>query len=202
MPFKNSYLAAVVSTTLLACLPAAAASPLVTGNGFGLAVVSPESARLIKFYAHPYSFSRPDPQNPLGEGVETANFIKELGWSNPGTPTTSTEYLDDSHIIHMRASAGEGFFFMPFGLTQTTLVVSWQPAVAEAASGSGHVEWSRPVSTRRVVRMSGYEMQVLKFDGIQESLLLVPLGQKRPLRRASAGSVHQSFLGADLIGKR
>ena len=43
---------------LLACLPAAA-SPLVT-NGFGFAVVSPETPTASKFYAHPYSFARPD----------------------------------------------------------------------------------------------------------------------------------------------
>ena len=59
----------------------AAASHLVTGNGFGFAVVAPENGTATKFYAHPYSFVAPDPANPLSEGIETANFIKALGWS-------------------------------------------------------------------------------------------------------------------------
>ena len=74
------FLSAQIGLGILICVPAAATN-LVTGNGFGFAVVSPETATVSKFYAHPYSFVRPDPKNPLGEGVETANFIKSLGWS-------------------------------------------------------------------------------------------------------------------------
>src|ERR1700745_3083029 len=65
------------------CLPAAG-SHLVTGNGFGFAVVAPESGMATKFYPHPHNFTRPDPANPLSEGIETANFIKTLGWGAPG----------------------------------------------------------------------------------------------------------------------
>jgi hypothetical protein len=101
------YLAAVICAGLLACLPAAA-SHLVTGNGFGLAVVSPETATVSKFYAHPYSFARPDIQNPLSEGVETANFIKSLGWNDGSAHSASAEYVQDSQVIHARSSAGEG----------------------------------------------------------------------------------------------
>jgi hypothetical protein len=57
-----------------------AASHLVTGNGFGFAVVAPEHGAATKFYPHPYSFLRRDPANPLREGIETANFIKALGF--------------------------------------------------------------------------------------------------------------------------
>lgn len=172
------YLAAVVCASLLACLPAAA-SPLVTGNGFGFAVVPPETATVSKFYAHPYSFARPDIQNPLSEGVATANFIKGLGWNDGTAHSASAEYVEDSHVIHARSSAGEGLFFMPFGLRQAALIISWEPVVAQALRGHLYVEWSRPVSSQRVVRMSGTEMQLLKFDGIQESLLLIPLERKR-----------------------
>jgi hypothetical protein len=172
------YLAAVVCASLLACLPAAA-SPLVTGNGFGFAVVPPETATVSKFYAHPYSFARPDIQNPLSEGVATANFIKALGWNDGTAHSASAEYVEDSHVIHARSSAGEGLFFMPFCLRQAALIISWEPSVAQALRGHLYVEWSRPVSSQRVVRMSGTEMQLLKFDGIQESLLLIPLERKR-----------------------
>jgi GH15 family glucan-1,4-alpha-glucosidase len=168
----------LVCASLLACLPAAA-SNLVTGNGFGFAVVSPNTAKVTKFYAHPYSFARPDPQNPLSEGIETANFIKSLGWSDRGAHDASAEYEDDSNVIHVRSSAGEGLFFMPFGLRQTALIVSWNPGSADAARGGLHVEWSRPLSSQKLVRVFGTGMQLLKFDGIEESLLLIPLGPAR-----------------------
>src|SRR5579872_1079748 len=102
---------AALAVAGLICLPAAA-SHLVTGNGFGFSVVAPESGTATKFYAHPYSFVRPDPANPLSEGIETANFIKELGWSGGSGTAPSADYEDDSHVIHVRRSDGEGFFFM------------------------------------------------------------------------------------------
>ena len=71
-----------ICAALLTCLPAAATN-LVTGNGFGFAVVSPQTGMVTRFYAHPYSFVRPDPETALSEGVETANFIKSLGWRRP-----------------------------------------------------------------------------------------------------------------------
>jgi hypothetical protein len=76
----------------------ASATNLVTGNGFGFAVVSPDNATVTKFYAHPYSFSRPDPKNPLSEGIETTNFIKSLRLPCQG----SAGYEQDSHVIGVR----------------------------------------------------------------------------------------------------
>jgi GH15 family glucan-1,4-alpha-glucosidase len=177
------FIAPLLCAGLLASLPAAA-SHLVTGNGFGFAVVSPENATVNKFYAHPYSFGRPDAKNPLSEGVETANFIRELGWTVGGAQGSSAqgasaEYEEDSQVIHVRRGDGEGLVFMPFGLRQTALIVSWEPGPAETQSGALHVEWSRPVKSQRVVQISGVEMHLLKFDGIEESLLLIPLGATR-----------------------
>ncbi|WP_263368865.1 glycoside hydrolase family 15 protein [Edaphobacter bradus] len=157
----------------------AAASHLVTGNGFGFAVVSPENATVSKFYAHPYSFVRPDPKNPLSEGVEAANFIKALGWSGGVTRGASAEYENDSHVIDARSSEGRGLVFMPFGLREAALIVSWEPGSDRAKQGGLYVEWSRPVRSQRTVRMFGAEMQWLKFDDIAESLLLIPLGPKQ-----------------------
>jgi GH15 family glucan-1,4-alpha-glucosidase len=168
----------LVCAILLACLPATA-SNLVTGNGFGFAVVSPNTAKVTKFYVHPYSFARSDPQNPLSEGIETANFIKSLGWSDSSALDASAEYEDDSNVIHVRSSTGEGLFFMPFGLRRTALIVSWNPGSADAARGGLHVEWNRPLSSQKLVRVFGTGMQLLKFDGIEESLLLIPLGPAR-----------------------
>lgn len=172
------HLALLVAASFVATLPCAA-SHLVTGNGFGFAVVSPESGTVNKFYAHPYSFTQPDPKSPLSEGIETANFIKVLDWKDGSAQGASADYEDDSQVIHTRRSDGEGLVFMPFGLRQNALVVSWEPGSAEAPRGGWFVEWSRPVSSDRVVRMFGTEMHQLKFDGIGESLLLIPLGAKR-----------------------
>ena len=85
----------------------AAASHLVTGNGFGFAVVAPESGIATKFYPHPHSFVRADPANPLSEGIETPNFIKTLGWGTPGR-AGSADYVEDSHVIRMRRADGSG----------------------------------------------------------------------------------------------
>jgi GH15 family glucan-1,4-alpha-glucosidase len=41
-----------------------------------------------------------------------------------------------------------------------------------------YVEWSRPVLEQKQVNLFGVEMQLLKFDGIDESLLLIPLSAK------------------------
>ncbi|MFC5863739.1 glycoside hydrolase family 15 protein [Acidicapsa dinghuensis] len=163
-------------------LPAAATN-LVSGNGFGFAVVSPQGGTISKFYAHPYSFLRPDPKNALGEGVETANFLKSLRWD--GTGKAAAEYKDDSQIIEIRGDAGRGYVYMPFGLHHAALVVSWLPNSSKQIAGGWRVEWNRPVSARREVQIDGAQVEVLRFDGIEESLVALPLGAKV----AGAGSV-------------
>lgn len=168
-----SLYAAALGVALLA-LPSSATN-LVTGNGFGFAVVSPQSATVTKFYAHPYSFVRPDPQKPLSEGIETANFIKSLDWNSPNAQNTSAEYEEDSHIIHVRSSSGDGFVFMPFGLRQSALIISWQPG-SEQVSGAGFsVEWNRPVKSQALLRIATQQVTLLRFDGIDEALALIPL---------------------------
>lgn len=172
------HLAVVICASVFASL-AADASNLVTGNGFGFAVVSPNNARMTCFYPHPYSFSQPDPRNPLSEGIPTANFIKSLGWNDESAHSVSAEYEEDSNVIHARSSAGEGLFLMPFGLERPALIVSWEPADAKTSRGALSVEWNRPLTSQKVVNMLGTEVEMLKFDGIQESLLLIPLDRQR-----------------------
>jgi hypothetical protein len=195
-------LALIFSAGLLAPLPASA-SHLVTGNGFGFGVVSPESGTVTKFYAHPYSFVRPDPKHPLSEGIETANFLQSIGWKQPGAPSSSAQaatadYEDDSQIIHIRRSDGEGIAFMPFNLRRPALIVSWEPNTAAAQGGELEVEWTRPISAQWVANSAGVEMHVLKFDGIAETLLLIPLGAALP-GPANAWQVLASHLSWALI---
>ena len=160
----------------LSCLTADA-SHLVTGNGFGFAVVAPENGTITKFYAHPYSFGHPDPGNPLSEGIETANFLKELGWGRGFPANSSANYQDDSHVIHLRSTDGEGFCFMPFGLGHPALIISWEPASAASQRTGWSVQWSHPVTSQKAVPLLNDEMYLVKFGKIEDSLLLIPLGE-------------------------
>lgn len=157
----------------LCALPAAATN-LVTGNGFGFAVVDPHTTAITKLYSHPYSFTKPDPNNPLGEGIETPNFLKSLEWHDPSALNPTAQYRQDSHVIHLRSSAGEGFVFMPFGFPHPALIFAWDPA-SGAPSAGFHVQWNHPLRSHRTIRISGIDVQLLHFDNIDESLLLVPL---------------------------
>ncbi len=198
MYFSRSFAACVFA--LIACLPAAATN-LVTGNGFGFAVVSPEKAIVTKFYAHPYSFTRPDPKNPLSEGIETVNFIKSLAFNDPtadkaNTAAATAEYEDDSHVVHLHGTAGEGFAFMPFGFRHTTLIVDWEPI--SKTTGAWHVEWNRPLRSQRTVRINHLDIQLLQFDGIDESLVLIPLAPQ-PHKSASVPSLFSNSNAWTLI---
>ncbi len=173
------------------CLPAVA-SHLVTGNGFGFAVVAPESGTATKFYPHPHSYVRADPANPLSEGIETANFIKALGWGEPGRPATA-EYVDDSHVIRMRRSDGSGYFFMPFGMERPALIISSDAPARESVAW--RVDWNRPLRSQRIANGS----RLLRFDGIDEALLLIPLGgaRKAPADQPLAGSAAWAFISLE-----
>ena len=159
---------AAIAVALALCGPAAA-SHLVTGNGFGFAVVAPEIGAATKFYPHPHSFTAPDPANPLSEGIETANFIKGLGYGEPGQRRT-VDYVDDSHVIRMQSAAGSADYFMPFGLGRPALIISLKAATP------WRVEWNRPIKSRRSLASGA---ALLRFEGIDEPLLLVPLGATR-----------------------
>jgi hypothetical protein len=166
----------VVGLSLIQISPATA-SHLVTGNGFGTAVVAPELGAVTKFYSHPYSYVRSDRANPLGEGIETPNFIKKLSWS-ARRGGVSADYVDDSHVIQLRRADGLGTFFMPFGIKRPALIISLSGNQGVAA---WRVEWIAKLRSQNAVGAMG--AQLLRFDGIDEALLLIPLGA---IRRAPA----------------
>jgi len=166
-------LASAVTIALVLCSPAAA-SHLVTGNGFGFAVVAPESGIATKFYAHPHSFTASDPAHPLSEGIETVNFIKSLGWGSDRAG--SADYVADSHVIRLRRNDGSGYLFMPFGLDHPALVISLN------ASAPLRVEWNKQIQSRRNLASGA---TLLRFEGIDESLLLIRIGATR---KASASN--------------
>ncbi len=161
----------------IAALPAVA-SHLVTGNGFGFAVVTPQDGAVTRFYAHPYSFAQPDPRNPLSEGIETTNFLKRLTCGS--AQNSSTDYESDSQIIRISGDTGEAHVFMPFALEQTALVLSWKPRdIATPSLQSCTVEWAHPVRAATIVRSSGISARLLTFADVPESLLLIPIDPQK-----------------------
>ncbi|MBV9528705.1 glycoside hydrolase family 15 protein [Sphingomonas sp.] len=168
----------VALIALLFAAPAAA-SHLVTGNGFGFTVVAPETGQATSFYPHPYSFIRPEPGKPLSEGVATANFVKAIGWGRGGQPA-SAEYLDDSQVISGRRGASSGEVFMPFGLDRAALVIVQD----SAGGGAWRAQWRHPLRSQRAVSAAGVSALLLRFAGIDQPLLLIPLAA---VRTASAG---------------
>jgi hypothetical protein len=178
---------------LLACFLSASslrASHLVTGNGFGFAVVAPESGAVTKVYAHPYSFAHPDPQKPLSEGIEAASFVKEIAWRGGDARNPTADYVDDSQVIRMERADGTGWCFMPFGFAHAAVLVGWKPEAGK--SGNWHVEWNRRVASERTIRVEGQDLRVLRFDGLEESLLLIPIGDAR---RSGLGEAGQPLAG-------
>lgn len=139
-------------------------------------MVAPERGMLTRFYAHPYSYVQPDPANPLGEGIETANFIKTLGWGTAGT--ARADYVNDSHVIRLRHGGVSGTFFMPFRLSYPALIVSLKGPSRDAAAW--RVEWNKPLRSQKMVGATG--AQLLQFEGVGEQLLLIPLNRLKKTR--------------------
>jgi len=175
----QSMSARIAVLVFAACTPLAA-SHLVTGNGFGFAVVAPESGTLTKFYAHPYSFVSADPKEPFSEGVETANFIESIRWSGAADSRSRTDYVADSHVIQIHGSQGDLTAFMPFGFTHPALILVGRAVKAGAILD---VKWSHPVGSDDEIKTSDLasrtSVRILHFAGIWESLLLVPLDPVR-----------------------
>lgn len=140
---------------IVVLLVPAAASPLVTGNGFGFAVVDPATGDVTKFYAHPYSFTRPDPKDPLGEGVPTANFYSRIFFEAPARAA----YVDQSHVIR----SDRATLFMPFGLDRAALII----VTKDRFTG----KYAAKPSSQSAV--AGGVM--VCFAGVEECVLKVPL---------------------------
>lgn len=153
------------------------ASHLVTGNGYGFAVVAPEAGAVTKFYAHPYSFVAQDPQKPLSEGIETANFLTSIAWSGNAPSGISVDYVDDSHVIKVHSDRGEALVFMPFGFAHPAMIIIGKPTASDAVLD---VKWAHAVSAQQDLQTRGIHGLLLHFAGIDESLLLISLAALKP----------------------
>jgi GH15 family glucan-1,4-alpha-glucosidase len=66
---------------------------------------------------------------------------------------------------------------MPFGLQRPALIITSETARQNAAAW--RVEWNRPLQSQRIVSVGGADGRVLRFEGIDERLLLIPLDALR-----------------------
>jgi len=156
---------------------------LATGNGYGFAVVSPETGAVTAFYAHPYKFVRPNPKYPLGEGIETTNFIKSMSWGGTSETTAPTvEYQNESNVISVRTSSSRQTYFMPFGVERNVLIAEESrlaPSATEdrrlPAGRSAKIVWRHKITSRQITSTFGKQVEVLQFAEVPESLAMVTL---------------------------
>lgn len=147
-------------------------TPLSTSNGFGLSVVSLGSGAVSHFYAHPYRFEKPDPQNSLGEGLETTDFLKCLAFDEPGDPAV-VGYVQESHIVSVGRSESTLSVFMPFGFPANALIL-----VRDAPRAASLVPaWEHAPISRKIAQESSTRLLMLSFQGVRETLLVIPLDQ-------------------------
>jgi GH15 family glucan-1,4-alpha-glucosidase len=152
-------------------------TPLVTGNGLGFAVVPIKSGAVSKFYAHPYSFKSADPNDELDEGIPSANLIKHLSWGGQRS-VSSVEYLNESHVIAVSFSeGGKQYFFMPFGLARNVLIAGYASNNGDSVGRRPAllVQWEHTPRSFKKQVVSGTPVLVAKFEGIGETLLVMPL---------------------------
>lgn len=172
-------------------------TPLVTGNGHGFAVYSFPSKAISKLYAHPYKFERENPKETLGEGIETANFVRNLKWQTPGSGESKARYVDESHVIEVETQDSRQQFFMPFGFEANVMIAACETTGHNALQSRGPnqssgaqllVDWDHAIADTREISVGGTRAKLYKFRGINESLVVVPLGSKIDREKPVFGS--------------
>ena len=199
-------LAYVASTTVSAC---AAETPLVTGNGHGFAVLT-NQGKLSGLFAHPYKFEKPDPADALSEGLETADFIKNMEWkmahnaklgvlavskSGEALPL-QVEYINESHVIGINSpTAGMQTYFMPFGLEDNVLIVDHRDDVKQDYPDHLSVEWEHRVKSVERMQVGNRLVRVFQFDQVSDLLAVVPVTRLTGGSDSAADSTHYTFRG-------
>lgn len=178
-----------ILTILFGVSAHAGLSPLPTGNGFGMALYSPEDGAITRFYAHPYRFTRPN-RDLHAEGVPTANYLEKLAWRKDAAAFTATPaaYVNQSQIIGV-ADGGDQFYFLPFDLQRNALI-----AIASGRDGERclAVEWTAKIRARRTLSVRDRSAELVEFRGVPEPLLILPLGAATRVAGLSAGCLSGS----------
>lgn len=154
------------------------AIPLVSGNGFGFAVVSEKTGHVTRFYVHPYAFAGPDRRHPLAEGVPTTDLIEDLAPGSLGSEG-SVHYIDQSQVVRVSSQSGTGTVFMPFGLSHPALIIDWQSPSPAPATVGWTVRWKHAVASSAAMTVSGVRVRVLRFRDVPEALCLIPLDRSQ-----------------------
>ena len=153
-------------------------SPLVTGNGYGFAVLD-TAGNITKHYAHPYRFERPDPDKSK-DGYSSSNFLKQLNWKGPGVAASGAKdleinYLSESNVLSSKSSGKEFCYFMPFGLRRNCLVAMKRSAKIDDESLVLDAVWGKKPGKESSSLISGLKVRQLSFPGIKETLAIIPL---------------------------
>lgn len=152
-------------------------SPLVTGNGFGYAVVD-KAGTVVRFYAHPYRFERPN-IDVTKDGSTTANLVKKLAWkdsiSSKHAPLLS--YLSESQIVSAKTAADEHVFFMPFALKHNALIAINRSHNRQRNSVAAVLQLvfeDAPTKTC-TKNVDGHLVHIFSFQNAKELLAVVPM---------------------------
>lgn len=152
--------------------------PLVTGNGFGYAVVARDGV-LRSFLAHPSSTDRP---LPTDGGVRTTNFIRQARWLNGAAQLSGpTTFVDDSHVIETRAAGYRLTAFSPFAVPRNVLLLTARPSSGKGAPPKGarlEITWDQPVSSKTKRRFGEVTASIYTFQKTAETLAVLPLSPK------------------------
>jgi GH15 family glucan-1,4-alpha-glucosidase len=160
-------------TTVVIDPPAPKRTPIVTGNGFGFAVLA-TTGEVTKLYAHPYRFERPN-ADVTQDGDLTANFVSHLAWSTAqATASGAVTYVNESHVASVKEAAAEQFYFMPFGLSRNVLIATRYPAASDP-SLCLRATWQHAIQREETVVVNGRNVRTITFQGVKESLALLSL---------------------------
>ncbi len=138
-------------------LMTAITTPLVTGNGYGYAVV--DGGSVTKLYAHPYRFMRKGAKGV--DGVSTTSLIKRAGWTGEGS--SSVAYVAESHVIRVQRGAQVAEFFEPFAVAHNVLMT-------RSTSGCFEIAWEHPVKATRKLAIGA---TLYTFRDVPEAVVVV-----------------------------
>ena len=110
---------------------------LVTGNGFGYAVV--DAGAVTRLYAHPYRFMRM--KDDSVDGVPTSNLIRRAEWTGDES-AAAVSYVSESHVIRAQKRTLTAEFFEPFALQRNVLMTT-------SKAGCFAITWDHPVKSAR-----------------------------------------------------
>ena len=152
-------------------------SSVVTGNGYGFAVISP-AGEMTKFYTHPFRFESPNPDQTK-DGPNTPNLVDRLTW-NGKTKSSSkpnVSFLNESHILHLKKDGVDQYFFMPFALHHNVLIAMHMVENDKERDLSTTLQpaWHNKVEEEHSEQVVGRPVRLIRFKDVKDRLAIVSL---------------------------